>query len=164
MTGARPRGVRLAAIVATVTLMAGLLAVAAPTVAADQEFTLGLDRLDLSPLDPRTQARLAQWNDPMGRVTAHVQQQQAEILRGGQPGGSGGIAFRVKLQSGFRPRLLVAWVDGGVEQYERAMGVIRWPWQEADESVPPLDEQLAILLGRRLEQSSIGGPDPSKRP
>ena len=145
-------------------VMAALVTVTAPAGATDREFTLGLDRLDPASLDPRTQARLAQWNDPMGRVTAHVQQQQAEILRGGQPGGSGGIAFRVKLQSGFRPRLSVAWVDGGVDQYERAMGVIRWPWQEADDTVPPLDEQLAILLGRRLEQSSVGGQDPPEEP
>jgi hypothetical protein len=164
MTEASQRRKRVRAILASAVSMAALAVAAAPAVASDREFTLGLDRLDLSSLDPRTQARLAQWDDPMGRVTAHVQQQQADIMRGGQPGGSGGIAFRVKLQSGFRPRLLVASVDGGVEQYERAMGVIRWPWQETEETVPPLDEQLAILLGRRLEQASFGNQDPPGGP
>ena len=140
-------------------LTVALLFVAVTGGAADQKFSLGLDRLDPSALDPRTQARLAEWNDPMGRVAAHVQQDQAYVLRGGQPGGSGGIAFRVKLQAGIKPRLIVAWVDGGTELYERSMGVIRWPWGEPDEKVLPLEEQLALLLGRRLEQSSVGGKD-----
>jgi hypothetical protein len=131
--------------------------VAVSAAAAEPEFTLGLDRLDLSKLDPRTQARLAQWNDPMGRVAAHVEQQQANFVRGGQPGGSGGLAFRAKIQTGFRPRLIVAWTEGGSDVYERSMGVIRWPWAEPEDEVLPLDEQLALLLGRRLEQSSAGG-------
>lgn len=139
-------------------ILTAVLAMAAvAAAAAEPEFSLGLDRLDLSSLDSRTQARLTEWNDPMGRVAAHVQQQQADFVRGGQPGGSGGIAFRAKIQAGFRPRLIVAWVDAGSEVYERSMGVIRWPWAEPDEDVLPLDEQLALLLGRRLEQSSIGG-------
>lgn len=138
-------------------LSVALVMLAAAAGAAEPEFSLGLDRLDVYSLDPRTQARVDEWNDPMGRVTAHVQQEQAHILRGGQPGGSGGIAFRAKFQAGSKPRLVVAWADSGTDFYERSMGVIRWPWSEDDEKVLPLDEQLAILLGRRLEDSSVGG-------
>jgi hypothetical protein len=140
-------------------LTVALVMVAVAAGATEQKFSLGLDHLDLSAVDPRTQARLAEWNDPMGRVAAHVRDEQATILRGGQPGGSGGIAFRVKLQSGFKPRLIVAWTDSGTEVYERSMGVIRWPWSAANDTVLPLEEQLALLLGRRLEQSSVGGKD-----
>jgi hypothetical protein len=131
-----------------------LIAAAAIADAAEQRFALGLDQLDLSELDARTQARLAQWNDPMGRAARHLQQEQAWMMGGGQPGGSQAIAFRVKLQSGFQPRLIVATVEAGVEAYERSMGVIRWPWGESDEEALPIEEQLSLLLGHRLENSS----------
>jgi len=135
-------------------LTAVLIAATATAGAAEQRFSLGLRELDLSQLDARTRARLAQWNDPAGRAAAHLQQEQANLLGGGQPGGSGGIAFRVKLQSGFQPRLIVATVEAGVEAYERSMGVIRWPWRESDEDALPIEEQLSLLLGHRLEHSS----------
>jgi hypothetical protein len=123
----------------------------------------GLDQLDVSQLDARTQARLAQWNDPTGRAAAHLQQEQAHLLGGGQPGGSPGIAFRVKVQSGFRPRLIVATVDAGVEAYERSMGVIRWPWRASDEEALPIEEQLSLLLGHRLEQPWSRRPSTPQR-
>lgn len=154
---------RVAALLAAAVIAVAALLTSSPA-RAQERFTLGLERLDLSDLDPRTQARLAQWNDPMGRVEAHVRQQQADILRGGQPGGSGAIAFRAKLQRGFKPRLMVAWVDAGTDVYERSMGVIRWPWSDRADEVPSVEEQLALLLGRRLERSSIGGAEPGASP
>ena len=140
-----------------------LVAAAATAGAAEQRFALGLDELDLSELDARTQARLAQWNDPPGRADRHLQQEQANVMGGGQPGGSQGIAFRVKLQSGFRPQLIVATADAGVEAYERSMGVIRWPWSESDEEALPIEEQLALLLGQRLESPSRRQPTAPQR-
>lgn len=131
-----------------------LVATAATAGGAERRFELGLDQLDLSGLDARTQARLAQWNDPMGRAARHLQQEQANLLGGGQPGGSQGIAFRAKLQSGYRPRLIVATVESGVEAYERSIGVIRWPWSSSDEVTLPIEEQLSLLLGHRLESRS----------
>ena len=141
-----------------------LVATAATAGAAEQRFALGLDQLDLSQLDARTQARLARWNDPTGRAARHLQQEQANLLGGGQPGGSQAIAFRAKLQSGFRPRLIVATGEAGVEAYERSMGVIRWPWSESDEEVLPIEEQLALLLGHRLESPSRGQPTAPQSP
>jgi hypothetical protein len=135
-----------------------VLIAAAAAAAADQEFSLGLAGLDLSQLDARTQARLAQRNDPTGRAAAHLRQEQANLLGGGQPGGSGSIAFRVKLQSGYQPRLVVATGEAGVEAYERSLGVIRWPWRESDGEVLPIEEQLSLLLGHRLEQPSSHTP------
>jgi len=140
-------------------LTAVLLAAAATAAAAaDQQFSLGLAELDLSLLDARTQARLARWNDPTGRAAAHLQQEQANLLGGGQPGGSVGIAFRAKLQAGYKPRLIVATLEAGVEAYERSLGVIRWPWRESDAAVLPIEEQLSLLLGHRLEQQSTHTP------
>lgn len=141
-----------------------LIAAAAIAGAAEQRFALGLDQLDLSQLDARTQARLAHWNDPTGRAARHLQQEQANLLGGGQPGGSQGIAFRVKLQPGFRPQLIVATADAGVEAYERSMGVIRWPWSESDEEALPIEEQLSLLLGHRLQSPSRGQPTAPQSP
>ena len=141
-----------------------LIAAAATAGAAEQRFALGLDQLDLSQLDARTQARLAHWNDPTGRAARHLQQEQANLLGGGQPGGSQGIAFRVKLQPGFRPQLIVATADAGVEAYERSMGVIRWPWSESDEEALPIEEQLSLLLGHRLQSPSRGQPTAPQSP
>lgn len=140
-----------------------LVAAAATAGAAEQRFALGLDELDLSELDARTQARLAQWNDSTGRAARHLQQEQANVMGGGQPGGSQGIAFRVKLQSGFRPQLIVATADAGVEAYERSMGVIRWPWSESDGEALPIEEQLSLLLGHRLESPSRRQPTAPQR-
>jgi hypothetical protein len=133
-------------------LTAVLLAAAVAAGAAEPHFSLGLSELDLSQLDARTRARLARWNDPTGRAAAHLQQEQANLMGGGQPGGSQAIAFRAKLQSGFRPRLIVATSEAGVEAYERSLGVIRWPWRSSDKEALPLEEQLSLLLGHRLEQ------------
>jgi len=129
-----------------------LIAAAVTAGAGEPRFSLGLSELDLSQLDARTQARLARWNDPTGRAAAHLQQEQANLMGGGQPGGSQAIAFRAKLQSGFRPRLIVATGEAGVEAYERSLGVIRWPWRESDEEALPIEEQLSLLLGHRLKQ------------
>ena len=128
------------------------IAAAVTAGAAEPRFSLGLSELDLSQLDARTQARLAQWNDPTGRAAAHLRQEQANLMGGGQPGGSQAIAFRAKLQSGFRPRLIVATSEAGLEAYERSLGVIRWPWRSSDEEALPIEEQLSLLLGHRLEQ------------
>jgi hypothetical protein len=141
-----------------------LIAAAATAGAAEQRFALGLDQLDLSALDARTRARLAQWNDPAGRAARHLQQEQANVMGGGQPGGSQAIVFRVKLQSGFRPQLIVATVEAGIEAYERSMGVIRWPWSESDEEALPIEEQLSLLLGHRLESPSRRQPTAPQSP
>jgi len=130
------------------------LVLCAAIMAGAEDFTLDLESLDLTTLDSRTEARLAQWNSPMGRVMYDVGQQQALILGGGQPGGAQGLAFRLKLQSGFSPFLMTATVETGIELYERSVVVVRWPWQETDEAELPLDEQLSLLLGRRLEMNS----------
>lgn len=135
-------------------LVVPLIAAALPCSASDSEFSLGLDRIDPRTLDPRTEARLAQWNSPLGRTENHIRQQQAEILGGGQPGaGSGGLAFRAKFQKGYRPRLVVGSSVAGVELYERTVMAIRWPWSRSGEPIVPLEEQLSLMLADRMRRS-----------
>ncbi len=139
-----------------------LMTAALPAATAeDSEFKLGLEMLDLSSLDPRTEARLAQWNSPMGRTVNHVQQQQAQIVGGGQPGGPpGAMAIRVKVQRGFDPRFVAATSVAGIELYERTLEVIRWPWSDSDTPALSLEEQLSLMLGDRMRRS-VGGSDSS---
>ncbi len=136
------------------------LLVAAP-VAADgaddkKQFNLELDKISLKPRDPRTQARLARWNDdPMARVAMAMASEQARMLGGHQlgMGQPRAMVFSVRLQKGLAAALMVSSSASGVEFYERRMTVIRWPWEDDDEAKPamPLDEQLTVMLGERLE-------------
>jgi hypothetical protein len=139
-----------------------LLALGATSlVDAQDEFTLGLETIDLTPRDPRTEARLAGWNSPMGRTEHHLREQQASILAGGMPGGPpAAIVFRAKMQKGFQPRWVVATSFAGVEMYERTIDVIRWPWEERDGPTLSIEEQLTLMLGYRLKMSEETGRSP----
>jgi hypothetical protein len=133
--------------------MTGLvLMVAALVSAAESKFTLRLKELSWSQLDAHTQARRSRWNSSMGRLMYEMGQQQATLMRGGQPGGSGGVALRMSLRRGLAPALVAASTDSGIELAESRVLVVRWPWEEeVDRPALPLDEQIAVLLGRRLE-------------
>ena len=141
-----------------ITLVITLL-VAAPILAAEndeRQFDLDLDKISLRPQDPRTQARLARWNDdPMARVAMAMASEHARMLGGHQPGMGQprAMVFSVRLQKGLAAALMVSSSASGVEFYERRVAVIRWPWEKDDEAKPamPLDEQLTVMLGRRLE-------------
>ena len=137
-----------------------VLLVAAPAAADEAEdqkqFQLELDKISLRPQDPRTQARLARWNDdPMARVAMAMASEHARMLGGHQPGMGRprAMVFSVRLQKGLAAALMVSSSASGVEFYERRMTVIRWPWEKDDDAKPamPLDEQLTVLLGKRLE-------------
>jgi hypothetical protein len=139
-------------------LLALALVLATPVAAGDDEkqFALELEKIDLRPRDPRTQARLARWNDdPMARVAMHMASEQARMLGGHQPGAGkpNAMVVSVRLQKGLAAALAVASSSSGVEFYERRMAVIRWPWETDGEAKPamPLDEQLTVMLGERLE-------------
>ena len=137
-----------------------------PTVgsAAEVDFSLKLDEISLTPRplpppaprpDPKTEARLAQWNSPMGRLMHNFNQQQAWIMRGTMPGGERvtGAAVRVKAQYGLPLQLIAISTRAAIDISEREIAVVRWPW--GDDKAPPvktLDEQLSVLLGRRLTE------------
>ena len=133
-------------------LIAMLIAVVAD--AGDVEFSLDLDGFKWTPnQDARTKARLAQWNDPMGRMMYHFNQQQAWIMRGTMPGSErdNGVAVRVKAQNGLPLQLLAATMQGSLDIAQQ--NLIRFgPRKVSDEELAAmsLEEQMTELLSRRL--------------
>ena len=133
-------------------LIAMLIAVVAD--AGDVEFSLDLDGFKWTPnQDARTKARLAQWNDPMGRMMYHFNQQQAWIMRGTMPGSErdNGVAVRVKAQNGLPLQLLAATMRGSLDIAQQDL--IRFgPRKVSDEELAAmsLEEQMTELLSRRL--------------
>ena len=133
-------------------LIAMLIAVVAD--AGDVEFSLDLDGFKWTPnQDARTKARLAQWNDPMGRMMYHFNQQQAWIMRGTMPGAerNTGVAVRMKAQNGLPLQLLAATMQGSLDIAQQDL--IRFgPRKVSDEELAAmsLEEQMTELLSRRL--------------
>ncbi len=125
--------------------------------AADVGFSLNIDKIPLTPRpSPRKEARLAEWNSPMGRLMHNFNQQQAWMMRGTMPGGErvNGLAVRVKVQNGLPLHVLAATMQASIDASESRIAVVRWPWSaDEEEPVMSLDEQLAVLLGRRLTRS-----------
>ncbi len=126
-------------------------------------FSLKIDEVSLTPRleppgprpDPRTEARRAQWNSPMGRLMHNFNQQQAWVMRGTMPGGERvtGAAVRIKAQNGLPLRLIATSSRAAVDVSEREVAVVRWPWDDTEgPEVMELDEQLSVLLGRRLTE------------
>ncbi len=135
-------------------IFAGVIAAAGAVEAGDVSFSLNINNIPTTTLrDPATEARLAQWNDPMGRLLYHFNQQQAWVMRGTMPGGerATGMAVAVKAQAGLPLQLLATQMQAGLIAGQRDLTQVRWPWID-DEALAamPLDEQLSIELGRRL--------------
>ncbi len=125
--------------------------------AADVNFSLNIDQIPLTPKpDPRKEARLAEWNSPMGRLIHNFNQQQAWMMRGTMPGGERvhGLAVKVKIQNGLPLHLLAATMQASTAISESRIAIVRWPWStDVEEPVMSLDEQLSLLLGNRLTGS-----------
>ena len=121
--------------------------------AGDAGFSLDLDGFSFAPrLDLLTEARLAEWNSPMGRLMAVFDQQQAWVMRGTQPGMERvtGVAFRLKMQSGMPVKLLAATMEASSDVSTQPV-TFEWPWKPADgKPQMSLEEEIAILLGQRL--------------
>lgn len=132
------------------------LAVIAPAIAApagEKKFSLNLDSFSWTPnRDVRTKARLAEWNDPMGRMMHHFNQQQAWIMRGAAPGGErvSGVAVRVRAQNGLPLNLLASTMLAGIDTDQQELA--RFGRRRADDEfdLMSLEEQLSEELGRRL--------------
>jgi hypothetical protein len=140
--------VRRALVVLIALLSAGVAAAGGP------EFSLNLDAFRWTPhQDARTKARLAQWNDPMGRLLYQFNQQQAWIMRGTMPGAERdiGVAVRLKAQNGLPLNLVALAVQGGLDLAKKQVARIG-PRSVSDEELDAmtLEEQLTELLGRRL--------------
>ena len=122
--------------------------------AGEIEFSLDLDGNKWTPSqDVRTRARLAEWNDPMGRMMYHFNQQQAWIMRGTMPGAerNTGVAVRMKAQNGLPLQLVASTVQGSLDVAQQAL--VRFgPRTVSDEefAAMSLEEQMTELLSRRL--------------
>ena len=133
------------------------VAVIAPAIAApagEKKFSLNLDSFSWTPnREVRTKARLAEWNDPMGRMMHHFNQQQAWIMRGTMPGSErdNGVAVRVKAQNGLPLHLVAATIQGSLDVAQQTL--VRFgPRTISDEELAAmsLEERLTELLSRRL--------------
>jgi hypothetical protein len=91
----------------------------------------------------------------MGRLMAVFNQQQAWVMRGTQPGLErvNGLAVRVKMQQGLPLELIAANVDAGIDLSAHRVEVADWPWNEEGTPTMSLEQQLSVLLGRRLTAS-----------
>jgi hypothetical protein len=131
-----------------------VIAAAGVVDAGDVSFSLNINNIPTTTrLDPATEARLAHWNDPMGRLLYHFNQQQAWIMRGTMPGGErvGGAAVMVKAQNGQPLTLLATTMQAGLVAAQQDLAQVRWPWiDEEAVAALPLDQQLSLELGRRL--------------
>jgi hypothetical protein len=122
--------------------------------AGEIEFSLDLDAFRWTPnQDARTKARLAEWNDPMGRLMYHFNQQQAWMMRGNMPGGErdSGLVVRVKAQNGLPLELVAATIQSGLDTAQQ--NLVRFgPRRVSDDELAEmsLEEQMAELLSRRL--------------
>ncbi len=133
-----------------------LIAILIATVgnAGEVDFSLDLDGSKWTPnQDVRTKARLANWNDPMGRMMYHFNQQQAWIMRGTMPGAerNTGVAVRIKAQNGLPLQLLAATIQGSLDVAQQDL--VRFgPRKVSDEELAAmsLEEQLTEMLSRRL--------------
>ena len=127
---------------------------AVATDAGEVEFSLNLDAFKWTPRqDARTKARLAEWNDPMGRMMYHFNQQQAWIMRGTMPGAerNTGVAVRMKAQNGLPLHLISSTVQGTLDVAQQDL--VRFgPRKVSDDELAAmsLEEQLTELLSRRL--------------
>ena len=122
--------------------------------AGEVEFSLNLDRFQWSPKqDARTKARLAEWNDPMGRMMYHFNQQQAWVMRGAMPGAerNTSVAVRVKAQSGLPLHLVASTIQGTLDIAQQNL-VQFGPRRVSDEELEAMsmEERLSEHLGRLL--------------
>jgi hypothetical protein len=128
--------------------------IAAVAGAGEVKFSLDFDGFKWTPnQDARTKARLAEWNDPMGRMMYHFNQQQSWIMRGTMPGGErvSGVAVRVKAQNGLPLELVAATIQSGLDTAQQ--NLVRFgPRRVSDDELAEmsLEEQMAELLSRRL--------------
>ena len=122
--------------------------------AGDVDFSVTIGEFPVTErLDPRTEARRALWNDPMGRLMYHFNQQQSWVMRGTMPGSerASGAAVRVKAQAGVPLTLLTDSMQNSFRFGKDDLTEIRWPWiDEESLSGMTLEQQLSVLLGRRL--------------
>lgn len=103
-------------------------------------------------LSPVQEAQRALWNDPMLRLMRAMDAELGHLLVG-QPGGRTPPVISVGLGGGLPPRILSAAIETSLTPISEPPTAVVWPWlKEKEPAAPPMEAQLAQLLGDRLER------------
>ncbi|MCK5378582.1 MAG: hypothetical protein KAJ78_04225 [Acidobacteria bacterium] len=134
-----------------------LLGLAHPTWAGEPRFSLSINVGGRQSLSPAQEAQLALWNDPMIRLMRAMDAEFGHLLIG-QPGGRTPPLIAIGVGGGLPPRVLSASIEHNLARSTEPPAAIAWPWlKENEPTPPPMEEQLALLLGERLEQRLASG-------
>ncbi len=136
-----------------------LLAFAQSTSAGEPRFSLSISAGTHQSLSPVQEAQLALWNDPMIRLMRAMDGEIGHLLIGQPGGGRTPPLVSVGLGGGLPPRILTAAIEQNLAGTTEPPAAITWPWlKENEPAPPPMEEQLALLLGERLERR-LGSSD-----
>ena len=128
-----------------------LLACAGSNWAGEPRFSLRITTHD-RPSSPAQEAQSALWNDPMIRLMRAMDADFGHLLVG-QPGGRTPPVFVMGFGGGLPPRILSAAIESSLTPISEPPVAVVWPWiKENEPAPPPMEEQLALLLGQRLER------------
>ncbi|RLE22205.1 MAG: hypothetical protein DRJ65_14400 [Acidobacteria bacterium] len=131
-----------------------LLGLAHPAWAGETSFSLSLSAGGHRSLSPAQEAQLALWNDPMNRLIYAMDAEIGHLLIGQPGGGRTPPLISVGVGGGLPPRILSASIEHNLARSTEPPTAVAWPWlKENEPTPPPMEEQLALLLGERLEQS-----------
>lgn len=143
-----------------------LVAVTQTAWAGEPKFSLSIAAGSHQSLSPVQEAQRALWNDPMLRLMRAMDAEFGHLLVG-QPGGRTPPVIAVGIGGGLPPRILSAAIENSLTPISEPPTAITWPWlKEKEPAAPPMEAQLAQLLGERLERrlGSAGVVNPRADP
>jgi len=130
-----------------------LLALVQSTWAGEPKFSLSISAGSHQSLSPLQEAQRALWNDPMIRLMRAMDAEVGHLLIGQPGGGRTPPLVSVGMGAGLPPRVLSAAIEHNLAGSTEPPTAVAWPWlKENEPTPPPLEEQLALFLGNRLEQ------------
>jgi len=135
------------------------LALVHSTWAGEPKFSLSISAGSHRSLSPVQEAQLALWNDPMVRLMRAMDAEVGHLLIGQPGGGRTPPLVSVGMGAGIPPRVLSAAIEHNLAGPTEPPTAVAWPWLKKNEPTPPpMEEQLALLLGERLERR-LGSED-----
>jgi hypothetical protein len=130
-----------------------LLIFAHTTWAGDPHFSLSISADGHRSSSPAQEAQRALWNDPMIRLRRAMDAEIGHLLIGQPGGGRTPPLVSIGMGGGLPPRILSAAIETNLAASIEPPTAVAWPWLDENEPTPPpMEEQLALLLGKRLEQ------------
>jgi hypothetical protein len=130
-----------------------VLALAHTTWAGEPHFSLSISADGHRSSSPAQEAQRALWNDPMIRLMRAMDAEVGHLMIGQPGGGRTPPLFSIGMGGGLPPRILSAAIETSLAGSIEPPTAVAWPWLDENEPTPPpMEEQLALLLGKRLEQ------------